>query len=185
MNTGKQPIREPIRDKVATPKLRPGEAVGRNGEVLRRNKNYDSDPFFIPEHLMEDGYTYQWNRASCYGKSDAELIRMMDNGWRYVPLESRIGKAIGNDGDKHNNYLERDGLVLMERPSSLTQEAIDERQKIAEAAVMAQYDRSPDMPLPPGFANAKREARKLAREVADPALKPSYKARMQHLPIDD
>lgn len=118
--------REVVREPVRTPKLGAGEAIGRNGEVLKRNRNFE-DQFAVPDHWKEEGWSYQWNRQSVYGKEDrAEMLRMQDNGWRPVPA-SRFGT------DEDGDYIARDGLILMERPAALTRAAEEEELKKAEA----------------------------------------------------
>jgi hypothetical protein len=156
--------REIAREPVRTPKLREGEVIGRNGEVLKRNRNFE-DQFAIPDHWKEAGWSYQWNRRSVYGKEDrAEMLRMQDNGWRPVPAE-RFG--IQEDG----NHIERDGLILMERPSSLTQAAEDEEYRKA----MAQYSNSfnsvdSDASLPAMARTMRKQIRKEGRVTITPEM---------------
>ena len=119
--------REPAR------KPKAGEAVGRNGEILRRNRNYN-DPFSLPEGFKEPGWSYQWCRHSCFGKEDrAEMLHMQDNGWRTVP-----NHRMGMDGKEDDGCIIRDGLILMERPAVLTEEAEAEE----HAKAMQQWESS-------------------------------------------
>lgn len=154
--------REPVR------KLKPGEVLGRNGEVLARHKNFD-DPYVVPEHLKEDGWTYQWCRQSTYGKEDrAEQLRMQDNGWRPVP-PSRFGH--NDTGD----YVVRDGLVLMERPVELTEAARSEEAKKAKTQYLRALSRTDtDVKLSEGELQLKYEIKRGQREVVDNRYKPMH-----------
>lgn len=156
-------------------KLRSGQALGRNGEVLSRNRNYSGgNEYEIPEHLKDPGWSYQWNRMSCRGQVDhTEISAMLDNGWRFVPPE-RFG---GIYAKEDSEYIERDGLVLMERPQTLTDEATAERQRRAEDEYMKQFQKADtDMALPEGYKAERRRVRKEARERVDPSLRPAYGA---------
>jgi hypothetical protein len=162
-------------------KLRSGEVLGRNGEVLSRRRNYSDDQFEIPHHLKEAGWSYQWNRMSCRGQVDGpEISRMLDNGWRFVPPDRFGGLYATQDAE----YIERDGLVLMERPQTLTDEALSEAQRAAEAEYMKQFQKADtDMALPEGYKAERRRIRKEAREKVDPSLRPHYGAAV--IPGDD
>lgn len=166
----------------APPRLRSGEVMGRNGEVLSRKHNYSDDQFEIPSHLREDGWSYQWNRMSCRGQIDGpEISRMMENGWRFVPPHRLGGFFAKSDSE----YVERDGLVLMERPQVLTDEAKADAQRAADDQYMRQFDRADtDMQLPEHFKAEKRRIRKEARERVDPSWKPKYSA-ASVIPGDD
>jgi hypothetical protein len=128
--------------------LKPGKARGRNGEILSRNKDLD-DPRNVPEHLKEDGWTYQWNRCECFGKPDPqEINRMMNNGWRYVKPDSKLGRIYGVTGA---DFIEIGGLVLMERPKSLTDEAIEEDMEKTGRQYAELMSKSSDLVVPDGF----------------------------------
>lgn len=109
------PAHEPLR-----PELR--EVRGRNGEILRRNNRADPvDQFELPRHMMEKGWSYQWVRAESLGKADpANLSAHQENGWRPVPADRCPGYFHPLD---YKGAITRDGLILMERPQSLTDEA--------------------------------------------------------------
>lgn len=79
------------------------------------------DPFQIPAERIPTGVTYEWKRLSTMGKEDPSyMMGLQENGWDPVPA------------DRHKEYMpqnykgttiERDGLILMERPAYLTEEA--------------------------------------------------------------
>jgi hypothetical protein len=160
---GRSPARAELRAK--------GQVFGRDGEILARNKNFE-ETYSIPDHLKEKGWSYQWNRMTYYGKDDVpEMTRMMDNGWRYVKPDSDIGKSYGmTTGDK--DYIEIGGLVLMERPQSLTDEALEE----SRMRTAAQYDslmgKSNDLSVPDGFRKFPKRVARGARERIPSDMKP-------------
>jgi hypothetical protein len=144
------------------PELRSGEVLGRDGTVKRRNRNFE-DPFEVPEHLKEPGWTYQWNRMTCFNAPDPmEMNRMMDNGWEYVRPSSRLGQIYGvTDKD----YIEIGGLVLMERRKELTEEALEENRRKTSEQYGALMGRSSDLSVPKGYENRGKTVQKTGREA--------------------
>ena len=112
-------LREPAHEP-ARPDIR--GARGRDGEILTRNNRGDTvDQFELPRAMIERGWSYQWVRASSLGKPDpANLTAHHENGWRPVPANRCPGYFHAHD---YTGAIERDGLVLMERPESLNREA--------------------------------------------------------------
>ena len=151
-------VRDPIRKEVS---LRPGEFRGRNGEVLRFRSN-GGDQFDIPEDLKEEGWTYQWCTATCYGEASNDLSTMYANGWRYVTPDSRVGKFFTVPGENADHIL-RGGLVLMERPHELTEMYLEETAEKTRFQYATLMDKSSDMPVPDGFDN---RGKRVTREVA-------------------
>ena len=158
----REEVRPPVRDGVRT---QPGQARGRDGEILSRNKNFD-DVYNIPEHMKEAGWSYQWNRVTCFGEPDPiEINRMMDNGWRYVRPESPLGRMYGAKNDA--GYIEVGGLVLMERPQALTDEALEECRMKTAAQYGSLMDRSSDLRVPTGFRESTKRVIRGERVVVD------------------
>jgi hypothetical protein len=164
--------RETVRETVREPKLQRGEVIGRDGEVLRRNRQFE-DQYKIPEHIKEKGWSYQWNRHSVYGKEDvADMAAMMDNGWRPVP-PSRLGL-----GSETGDCVIRGGLILMERPQSLTDEATAEDNKRAATQYVRSFQQTDtDVRLPDGMKDVYFQMRREKRERVDPSLQPNVKTR--------
>jgi hypothetical protein len=128
----REPARAPAREQVRTPVLKAGEFLGRNGEILSRTKDYE-DAFDVPLHMREVGWSYQWNRMSVYGKEDtAEMRRMQANGWRPIPAE-----RFGETGD--TSFVEREGLILMERPKGMTELAEKEEERKAATQYLGSF----------------------------------------------
>jgi hypothetical protein len=143
------------------PTLKAGEVMGRDGTVKRRNKDLE-DPYNIPEHLREEGWSYQWNRATCLNAPDQmEINRMMNNGWEYVRPNSRLGELYGvTDKD----YIEIGGLVLMERRQELTDEAIEENRMRTAEQYGALMGKSSDLSVPKGYENRGKIVKRTGRE---------------------
>lgn len=120
------------------PELRSGEVRGRNGEILTRNNrsNDVADQFDLPLHMQEKGWSYQWVRATCYGKPDPQNVHVHEeNGWRAVPSNRWPGHF---HPPEFKGAVTREGLILMERPAVLTQQAIDDGIRAAKSQRRAQ-----------------------------------------------
>lgn len=148
----KRPIeRDPIREEARTPIRTSGrvEAIGRDGKpVSRKRPGGGADQFYIPGHIIPEGWSYEWKRATVFGQVDrAHQIHLGENGWTPVPASRHDGMFMP-PGDK--GAIERDGLVLMERPVVLTEEAREEDRQAARNLIIGQADEF-DMKLPRGF----------------------------------
>lgn len=78
------------------------------------------DQFAVDPSMIPPGMTYEWKRVSTLGARDPSYeVLLAEQGWEPVPVE------------RHPNFMptgyrgpiERGGLVLMERPVELTEEA--------------------------------------------------------------
>lgn len=83
---------------------------------LQRTRKRSEDRLYVDPKIIPAGISYEWKRESFYGKSDKiHINELMDNHWKPVPK------------DRHPGLItERDGLILMERPAYLTDEATEE-----------------------------------------------------------
>lgn len=171
--------RKIVREPIKPIKLKPGEVLGRDGEILRRNRNFSANQFELPDHIKEPGWSYQWNTASVYGQPNpAEINRMLDNGWRFVSASNPRFKSFFG-ADATTDRIELDGLVLMERPQTLTNEALSEMRKAADDQYMRQFERADtDMNLPEGYKATRRKIKKGDPEKVDPDLYPERRARI-------
>jgi hypothetical protein len=139
-------VREPVRAPIA-----PVAAHGRS----RRRKG-SVDRFHVPAEAIPEGWTYQWCRKSIFGQPDiAHQVGLQENGWTPVPSDRHKGLFMptGHVGD-----IERDGLVLMERPSELTAEARAEDKAAADALTRMQQEQL-GMALPQAFDRVKPDIR--------------------------
>jgi len=92
------------------------------------------DKFYVDPNIIPDGWDYQWKRKELLGKPDPHYaVELRRNGWEAVPA------------DRHpelmppgwNGAIERDGMMLMERPQVLTEEARRAEYREARGAVIA------------------------------------------------
>lgn len=101
----------------------PGRAVatGRDGKPIWRRITDDADPYYIDPAIVEPGWTYEWKRHATLNQEDrgyqAQLGQM---GWSPVPAERHPGMFMPLD---ETGPIRRNGMILMERPTVLTEEA--------------------------------------------------------------
>lgn len=113
---GVRQLREPAREEDREEERAP--LVGR----LTRNKRMDrSDRFRIDKAMIPPGVSYEWKREITYGMHDpVHMIGLRENHWSPVPA-SRHPELVGPGVD--SGPVRRDGMILMERPAYLTNEA--------------------------------------------------------------
>lgn len=118
------PQRPPMRS--AGERLPDGTFQGRNGAILTRSNrsNEQADQFNVPERFKEPGWDYQWIRTSCMNKPDpAHVNANLENGWTPVQASQMPGAFMPSG---HNGAIERDGLMLVERPLAMTEQAVQD-----------------------------------------------------------
>ena len=114
----RQEMRRPMREE--DPRTR---AARRAAEIRNHIGNMDegTDEFYVPVHEIPDGWTYEWKRKSVLGQEDAaHQIALARKGWEPVPA-SRHPSFMPDGGNF--NTIERKGMILMERPAEVTEEA--------------------------------------------------------------
>jgi hypothetical protein len=109
------------------------------------------DEFFFPQNAIPDGWSYEWKRKTVLGFEDpAYQVALAKQGWEAVPV-SRHPEMMPH-GYK-GNFIERKGMILMERPAEITDEVkayelkkarLQVRQKEAQlnSAEQGQFGRS-------------------------------------------
>lgn len=75
------------------------------------------DRFAIPVDKIPDETTYEWKRGSVFGKDDPTYSATLQRGG-WSPVEASRHPEMMPAG--HTGVIERDGCVLMERPSIIT-----------------------------------------------------------------
>lgn len=129
---------EPIRAE----QLRTVEPTGE--PRLQRNRKRHRNPLDIPKHLIPDGMTYEWKRKSVFGQPDVDhMVDLQDNHWRPVPASRHPHLMPENE---QAGSIERRGLILMERPSYLTEEAREEDYMAARQEVLRQEGKMASAP---------------------------------------
>jgi hypothetical protein len=102
-------LRSEIRDEPAS-----------EGPRLTRQRVGTIDRFHIPEHLMKPGWSYEWKRKTTYGMPDTAYdMSLLMNHWK--PVQATDMPGLMPEG--YSGAVERDGMILMSRPSYLTEEA--------------------------------------------------------------
>ena len=79
------------------------------------------DEFYIDPRIIPEGWSYEWKMNTVLGQPNpAYQVQLQRMGWDCVPAERH--PEMMPAGDKHS-IIERKGMVLMERPADLTEEA--------------------------------------------------------------
>lgn len=79
-----------------------------------------ANEFDVPAGFIPEGWDYQWVRASTTGKPDPDnLMSRQRTGWEPVPVSRH--PTMMPEGYK-GDFIERKGLMLMERPLVISQE---------------------------------------------------------------
>ncbi len=108
------------------PSQREAEAAGgedASGERLVRRRSRVDDKFYIAPGKIPTGWSYEWKRDKVYGMVDVDhQVNLRENHWRPVPASRHPEMMPLGD----NGPITKDGMVLMERPSYLTEDARQE-----------------------------------------------------------
>ena len=149
-------VAEPAREATSEPQreLQPGEVLGRDGEVLSRKRSSTTDIFFVPPHLKDPKYDYNWKTETVYNQPQiAHMVAIAENGWRAVltrPGSKWSGVFMPND---YEGPIKRNGLVLMERPMALSIEAkMEEDKKARDQVRMSAEARGMNFSVPEGYS---------------------------------
>lgn len=109
------PMRPPMREED------PRAAAARRAAEIRSNQVDDDgvDEFKLPR--APDGWTYEWKTKSVMGAiNHAHLTELRRQGWEEVPT-SRHPEEMPLGG--HDPVIERKGMILMQRPTVIVDEA--------------------------------------------------------------
>lgn len=123
-------MRPPMREE--DPRTR---AARRAAEIRNHVGTMDdgTDEFYIPPELIPEGWTYEWKRKTVLGQEDpAHQVALARKGWEPVPASRH--PSFMPDGDQYST-IERKGMVLMERPAEVTEEARQIEQRRARLQV--------------------------------------------------
>ena len=90
-------------------------------------------PFYIDPSIIPDGWSYEWKTYTVLGKENPSYqVSMAHKGWEAVP-RSRHPHMMPHN--YQGETIERDGMILMERPLEITQEAKARDLRVARAQV--------------------------------------------------
>ncbi len=184
------PNQIPVVEMVNEP-LREGaiQARGRDGEVLTRKRTMSSDIFQIPQSIIPQGWTYQWNPYEVLGKPFSAVegsmaLSMHENGWRPVPAGRHPGRFMPQ-GTSPTSHIVRDGLILEERPEELTNEA--KREEAAKAGQLVKDQQEQlglTQKLPTGFSRDNVQLQRAERSRTSRTIAPANDIPRPALPID-
>jgi hypothetical protein len=138
--SGSEPSRSELR-----PSMRdedPRERAKKRADAIRNNRSGidldDVDRFAIDHNMIPDGWTYEWKRHTIYGQEDPSYqVRLAAGGWEPVPANRDARHLALMPTGWKNPIIERDGMILMERPLELTEEARDVELRRARGQVRA------------------------------------------------
>jgi hypothetical protein len=130
-------------------------AYDRQGNRLtRRGGGGSHDPFKIPDDLKEQDWDYQWIRTSTYGQEDvSNQVNMGENGWRPIQADRPNWRGRFMPAD-YKGVIVKDGLMLVERPMLLTEQAKAEHHRDTSALTRQQREQF-GLSLPNGFEKAR------------------------------
>lgn len=101
--------------------------------VRRRKATAVEDMFFIPVEEIPEGSSYEWKRYTVIGQEDPfYLAQMREQGWE--PVNPKRHPTWVPPGYSQP-YIIKGGMILMERPIELTEEARAEQKLLARQQV--------------------------------------------------
>jgi len=102
------------------------------------------DEFFIAATEIPDGWTYEWKTDTVLGKEDPSYkVQLARKGWEPVPASRHPNMMPSGYQGK---TITRGGLILMERPESITQEARDIERRRASLQVRVKEEQLSSAP---------------------------------------
>jgi len=117
-------VRPQMRPEATSVEESPRDRAARKAAELRAHRNGEmddgTDEFFVEPGIIPDGWTYEWKTKTILGAEDpAHQVKLARDGWEAVPA-SRHPEMMpaGYKGVE----ITRKGMVLMERPSEITEE---------------------------------------------------------------
>jgi len=155
------PLQAPKEPAVSRSEIRPKmreedprtRAARRTAEIRNHLGSMDegTDDFYINPDDVPEGWTYEWKRKTLLGQEDpAYQVQLARTGWEPVPASRH--PAYMPDNGKHTT-IERKGMILMERPLELSEEArnielrkarqqVRHKEEQLNAAPQGHFDRS-------------------------------------------
>ena len=125
-------------------------AARRAAEIRGHRGDMDegTDEFFIDPEMVPEGWTYEWKRRLLIGQEDpSHMVALYRDGWEPVPLNRDSRHRAMMPRGWGENTIERKGMILMERPTELTEEVRDMQLRAARKQVRdkeAQIAGTPD-----------------------------------------
>lgn len=108
--------------------------------VQRLSIRTPGNRFDIDETRIPPGMHYEWKRKTFLGREDVEhLVNLDANGWAPVPADRH--PELSGTRLQSGSEVVRGGMVLMERPKEITEEARELDGFAAKQQVAAQIQR--------------------------------------------
>ena len=169
-----EPISEAREDMRASkreedPRARAERRAAEIRQHLKGDTSDGADRFWVDPHIIPDGWSYEWKRKTIWGKEDpAHEVELARQGWEAVPA-TRHPQMM----PKGNwQTIERDGMILMERPKVLTEDIHQDNLVKARRQVKAkdaQLNQAPEGTF----------------DRDDPRVKASIKKSFEAMPIEN
>jgi hypothetical protein len=103
-----------------------------------------NDKFAIPAAMIPDGWSYEWKTNTVLGaKNPAYEVAIARAGWEPVPASRHPELMPAN---WHGQTIEMDGMILMERPKEITEEAKEREKRTARDQVRAKEEQVQQAP---------------------------------------
>ena len=147
-----------MRPEIERPAIRaddPLERARQRASELRAHADMDeegTDKYYIPLDMIPEGWTYEWKTKTVYGAENVSYqITLRRSGWEPVPA-SRHPELMPDKG--HYEVIEREGMILMERPTEINQDRraremrnarnqVKQKEEQLNATPHGQLDRTP------------------------------------------
>jgi len=165
----------PETDSEAAPAAReesPRDRAAKRAAELRGHlgsMDQGTDDFFVPPEFIPDGWSYEWKRKTNVGMEDpAYQVALARMGWEPVPASRH--PSMMPDGNKYQ-IIERKGMVLMERPLEITEEARQIERNLARNQIRqkeAQLSSAPEGTLTRDHAQARPKISKSYEAIPIP-----------------
>lgn len=144
-----RPIRKPMRESMRESDL--ARAERRAAEILGAINTLDDgvDEFRIDRDMVPEGWSYEWKRKTVMGQEDVGYqTALARSGWEPVDVNKDSKHRALMGADWKGQTIERKGMILMERPKSITDEA--RRLELRRARGQVQIKEEQLTAAPPG-----------------------------------
>jgi len=131
-------VRPSMRQPMATVE-QPRDAAARIAELRNHNKTDSGhNEYFVEPGIVPEEWSYEWKRWTVLGAEDpSHQTYLQGNGWEIVPASRHPEMMpLGYTG----TMIIRKGMVLMERPLEITEEARSIEQRRARLQVRAKEE---------------------------------------------
>lgn len=134
--------------------------------------NEGGDKFYIDPDMVPEGWAYEWKRRLLLGAEDpSHMVELARAGWEAVPLNRDNKHQAMMPNNWNGNTIERDGMILMERPAEVVEEARRRNDYLARKQVRdkeAQIAGTPDGTLTRDHAQTRPQIKKSYESVPIP-----------------